>query len=232
MIHIFYIRISILLWLIFICGCIKDVKEAGENPGLDTIPFYPTGSLAFDTRIALKIMEEDKKLEVQRKAGLEEELKKRLEVQLSPGDMPDPWIPPANRKLKDLPPALRGFPKDKFGYPDWTAAVKQEILRPRDTIIEGASDASQFDQDIIFEINDRLMADVRFSHTVHTFWLSCKICHPSIFIDRRGANKFTMYDVWQGKYCGRCHGKVAFQPKGFENCQRCHSVQKKVRGIR
>ena len=232
MIYILYIRISILLWLIFICGCIKDVKEVGENPGLDTIPFYLAGSLAFDTKGALKVMEEEKKLEVQRKAGLEEELKKRLEVQSSRRDVPDPWIPPANRKLKDLPPALRGFPKDKFGYPDWTAAVRQEILKPRGTIIEEAPDDPPFDQDIIFEINDRLMADVRFSHKVHTFWLSCKICHPSIFIDRRGANRFTMYDVWQGKYCGRCHGKIAFQPKGFENCQRCHSVQKKVRGIR
>ncbi|MBI3399176.1 MAG: hypothetical protein HY026_08130 [Deltaproteobacteria bacterium] len=166
--------------------------------------------------------------EEKRKADVAEELKKRLENQGANIDIPDPWIPPAAIKPNELPSPLRGFPKDKFGYPD----LKEGILQPKSSIAEVASEETLFDQDILFEINDRLMANVVFPHKAHTFWLSCKICHPSIFIDKRGANKFTMYDVWGGKYCGRCHGKVAFQPKGFENCQRCHSARKKTLGIK
>lgn len=224
----FYIRLSILLCVVFICSCTKDIKEVSESPGLDTIPFYANTSLAFDTKGALKQAEEEKKAEEARK----EELKKRLETQSGKSGLFDPWVPPAAISFKELPPALRGFPKDKFGYPDWTAAAKGGIVKPRSSIIEGIPEDAPFEQDILFEINDRLMANVLFSHKIHTFWLSCKICHPSIFIDKKGANKFTMYDIWGGKYCGRCHGKVAFQAKGFENCQRCHSVGKKTFGGR
>lgn len=221
--------------VIFVCGCTKDIKEVAENPSLDTIPFYARGSSAFDTKAALAALEAEKKLEEQRKAGFGEEIKKRVEEQGANLEMPDPWIPPAIIKPAELPPALRGFPKDKFGYPDWTAAVKEEVIKPREIIMEGVAEAQEgtvLDKDVLFEINDRMMANVLFSHNIHTYWLSCKVCHPSIFIDKKGANKFTMYDVWNGQYCGRCHGKVAFQAKGFENCQRCHSSKKKTQGIK
>lgn len=227
--------LSFLLAVVFICGCTKNIKEIGENPGLDTIPFYATGSSAFDTKAAIAALEEEKKLEEQRKAGFSEEIKKRIEEQGANLEMPDPWIPPAIVKPTELPLALRGFPKDKFGYPDWAVAVKEEVIKPRGIIMEGSAETQEgagFDKDILFEINDLRMANVVFSHNIHTYWLSCKVCHPSIFIDKKGANKFTMYDVWNGQYCGRCHGKVAFQAKGFENCQRCHSSKKKPPGIK
>ncbi|MEK7841396.1 MAG: c(7)-type cytochrome triheme domain-containing protein [Deltaproteobacteria bacterium] len=235
---IFYIYLSVLLGIVFICGCTKDIKEVGETPGLDTMPVYPKGSSAFDTKAALKAMEEKKKAEEQAeeqgKAGFAEEIKKRLEGRPAPTVTWDPWISPAIRPLSDLPPAIRGFPKDKFGYPDWVATAKQGIVKPRGSISinEEAPASEVFDEDILFEINDRLMANVIFPHKAHNFWLSCKICHPGIFIAKRGANQFGMYDNWNGKFCGRCHGKVSFQMKGFENCQRCHRSPKKTLGIK
>ncbi len=200
-------------------GCapkeLKEVKEDIELPGLSTIPFYYEDSSAFDTQGALK--------------KTQEEEKRRFKIADLGVQMPDPWVPPS--PPASLPPALSGFPKDKYGYPDWTAAVKAGILKPQDSIAkEEKKEETLFDKDILFEINDRLMANVLFPHKIHNFWFSCKVCHPSIFIDKKGANQFTMYDIWNGQYCGRCHGKVAFMPKGFENCRRCHSVKKKTMG--
>lgn len=231
---VFTAGLFIIAAVVFVCGCTREIKELGENPGLDTIPFYPSGSSAFDTRAAIKAEEDEKKLEEQRKAGLSEEIKKRVEDQGAGLEMPDPWIAPAFIKPIELPLALRGFPKDKFGYPDWTAAVRKEVIKPRGVIAEGEAEPQEASsvKDILFEINDLRMANVVFPHNVHTYWFSCKVCHPSIFIDKKGANKFNMYDIWNGQYCGRCHGKVAFQAKGFENCQRCHSSKKKSSGMR
>jgi len=233
--HILYTRLCILLGIILACSCTKDIKDVSEgpSPGLDTIPFYQKDSSAFDTKAALQVLEAEKRTEEQSKAGISEEIKKRFEGQTTNLKIPDPWVPPVTIKSADIPLALRNFPKDKFGYPDWVAAVKEGLIKPKDSIegIEEASVEDIFDKDILFEINDRLMANVVFPHNVHTYWLSCKICHPAIFIDKKGANKFTMYDNWNGQFCGRCHGKVSFQAKGFENCRRCHSSKKKTMGI-
>jgi len=80
-------------------------------------------------------------------------------------------------------------------------------------------------------LNDRMMANVRFPHTTHNYWFSCRVCHPAIFIPKRGANDFQMKDIWEGKFCGRCHGRIAYAPKGFENCIRCHSVRREKVGF-
>lgn len=217
------------LGVIFIYSCTKDIKEVGDSVGLDTIPYYRQGSSAFDTKAALQLVEEDKKVastaENEREA-FAEEIKKRLEEQGAVTNIPDPWVPPQTRKISELPPDLRAFPKDDFGYPDWVGAVKQGIIKPRGAIRSGAVQDEPFEEDITFLINDRLMANVVFPHKTHNYWLSCKVCHPGIFIDKKGANKFAMKDIWNGQYCGRCHGKVSFQPKGFENCRRCHSAKK------
>lgn len=228
---VFCLSLSVLLGVVFICGCTKNIKDVGESPGLDTMPFYTKGSSAFDTKAALKAIEEAEK---QQKAGFAEDIKQRVE-QKAPDLRIDPWISPAFRKPDEIPLAIRGLPKDKFGYPDWVAAVKQGIIKPRNSLIEQGAAVEEepaFNEDILFEIDDKLMANVLFPHSVHNFWLSCKVCHPAIFIDKKGANKFTMYDNWNGQYCGRCHGKVSFQAKGFENCQRCHSSKKKTFGIK
>jgi c(7)-type cytochrome triheme protein len=58
----------------------------------------------------------------------------------------------------------------------------------------------------------------------------CKNCHPKIFLPQKGGNPVTMSGVMQGKYCGVCHGKVAFPPS--KNCGRCHSVARDSVGLR
>lgn len=117
--------------------------------------------------------------------------------------------------------------KDAFGYPDWTAAVRQGIIEPIDSLPgQEPKKEEEFNEDIIFEINDIMMPDVMFPHRIHNYWFSCKVCHSGIFKPKKGANDFKMKDNWDGNYCGRCHGKVAYAPKGFENCIRCHSVKR------
>ncbi len=263
-----WIAFSLILSLgLGLAGCVKevkDVKEIESSQGLTAVPYVPPGTAAFSSAGAEKLSQTDEE-------AAKQAIQKRVEeMAQQKGEKPkifDPWIPPDDIKSEKLYKALRILPKDKYGYPDWSAAATKGIIKPRDSIgpsqpkVEAESKAAAafvdaagkeiaipadrkeaqkqeqleegvFDADIIFEINDRLMFNVKFPHKAHTYWLSCKICHPSIFIPKKGANQFTMYDIWDGKYCGRCHGKVAFQPKGFNNCQRCHSSRKKTMGVR
>jgi len=65
------------------------------------------------------------------------------------------------------------------------------------------------------------MPDIIFSHAKHTVWNGCEGCHPEIFMGvKRGATKYSMVDIFEGKYCGACHVAVAFPTI---DCQRCHS---------
>ena len=216
------------LFLVFsVSGCAKTVTKPEPLPELGTIPFYKSGSSAFDTKAAVKRASDKEKSE---KEKFEQDIKGRFEPKKEELEIPDPWIPPTVRLSSELPPSMRNWPKDKFGYPDWTAAVELGLIKPRNSITGAPVQEEIIDTDIVFEINDRLMRNVIFPHKIHTYWLSCKACHPGIFMPKKGANIFSMYDIWAGKYCGRCHGKVSFQPKGFENCQRCHRVPKKTMG--
>ena len=67
------------------------------------------------------------------------------------------------------------------------------------------------------------MPDIIFSHKKHTVWNGCEVCHPDIFVGiKKGTTKYTMVDLFEGKYCGVCHDKVAFPQT---DCTRCHSKQ-------
>ncbi len=45
--------------------------------------------------------------------------------------------------------------------------------------------------------------------------------HPEIFAGiKRGMTKYSMSEIFEGKYCGACHMSVAFPTT---DCQRCHS---------
>ncbi len=126
-----------------------------------------------------------------------------------------------------LPRALEIMPKDKYGYPDWDKAVKMGLIHPLGALDPDEPEEKPMMLDIVFQINDRMMADVIFPHDIHTYWFSCDNCHPSIFIMQKGANKMSMESIWKGEYCGYCHGKTAFPSQGFENCIRCHNVPRK-----
>jgi len=116
--------------------------------------------------------------------------------------------------------AMSNFPADRRGGVNWVTAIDQGIINPRMSL-RGDSDMNVMDMDIIFK-DTGSMPWVRFPHLAHTRWLDCSNCHPKIFIPQRGGNpNIGMDAIIAGKYCGRCHDKVAFP---LWTCERCHSV--------
>jgi c(7)-type cytochrome triheme protein len=66
------------------------------------------------------------------------------------------------------------------------------------------------------------MPGIIFSHKKHAVWNGCELCHPEIFKIKKGTTNFTMFEIFEGKYCGICHGKVSFPSL---DCQRCHTEE-------
>ncbi len=116
------------------------------------------------------------------------------------------------------------MPKEFFGNGiDWEKAQIEGLIKPID-FIEGLSvkKKTEFKKPQEFSLNAKVegLPDIIFSHKKHTDWMGCEGCHPDIFIGvKKGTTKYSMSDIFQGKYCGACHNKVAFP---FTNCQRCH----------
>lgn len=134
----------------------------------------------------------------------------------------DPTNESAMFALQQPEEAMGAFPRDSAGLTDWVQALRKGHIAPRSDLLGEGEDLKPIDLDILFT-NTGPMPNVLFSHTVHTEWLACKNCHEDIFKQKKGANKFKMADVLGGKYCGVCHGKIAFAPT--INCMRCHSVE-------
>jgi len=131
--------------------------------------------------------------------------------------------------IRPLPgdlPALRDLPKDTEGRVNWTASVMGGFINPRGTLDPKDKEKPPLDLNIFIEAKVPLMANVIFPHSIHTYWLKCSNCHPKIFLAETGANPITMDEIWQGKWCGRCHGKVAFDFWPRANCLRCHMILK------
>ena len=124
--------------------------------------------------------------------------------------------------------AMASFPRDNAGIVDWVQTLEQGLIDPRKSV-DGKGEMFAVDFDIIFK-NTASMPNVRFPHKQHTEWLTCANCHPAIFIPQKGSNPISMNEIIQGKYCGVCHGKVAFPPT--MNCGRCHSVANEVSLLR
>lgn len=137
---------------------------------------------------------------------------------------------PENAAVKTLQPpaeAMRDFPRDARGVINWVETLDSGIIAPR-TGITGGEKMHSVDFDVIFK-NTASMPYVRFPHLPHTKWLTCKNCHPAIFLPQRGGNFVTMAAIIEGEFCGVCHGKVAFPPL---QCNRCHSVARENVGLR
>jgi c(7)-type cytochrome triheme protein len=122
--------------------------------------------------------------------------------------------------------ALDPLPKDPQGNVNWTAAVVQGLINPKPSLDPNVVDDPPLKLNIFIEAKVPLMANVIFPHSIHTYWLSCKNCHPKIFLPEAGANPISMDEIFKGEWCGRCHGKVAFNFWPRENCLRCHMVLK------
>ncbi|MDH5546146.1 MAG: cytochrome c3 family protein [Gammaproteobacteria bacterium] len=122
--------------------------------------------------------------------------------------------------------ALAEFPRDDAGLTNWVQALRSGMIAPRSDLMGTGPELKPFDLDLLFT-NTQAMPNVLFSHKVHTEWLACKNCHPAVFEQKKGAAKIQMADILNGKYCGLCHGKIAFSPT--LNCMRCHSVEPKAK---
>jgi c(7)-type cytochrome triheme protein len=113
--------------------------------------------------------------------------------------------------------ALEMLPLDDFDEPDYMAALRQGVIRPRGAT-NGAdhADSATFKFDFILEGPDPSM-NALFPHSAHTQWLTCESCHPKIFPVR--GTQISMDEIFEGQYCGVCHGVVAF---AVDDCTRCH----------
>jgi len=119
--------------------------------------------------------------------------------------------------LADLMPEV---PTDKSGKPDWVRALNEDLIQPKPGIAKDAKDQPPLNLDVEMVPKAQPGMKVAFSHKYHTQWLSCANCHVAIFKMKKDADPVTMGTLYAGKYCGVCHGKVAFAiPTG---CARCH----------
>ena len=134
----------------------------------------------------------------------------------------------AVKVLQEPSEGMKGFPRDNAGIINWVKVLNEDLIEPRQSLT-GEQTMFPIDFDIIFK-NTGSMPNVRFPHLPHTQWLTCANCHPAIFLPQKGGNPITMSAIIQGKYCGVCHGKVAFPPT--MNCGRCHSVPRESPGLR
>ncbi len=116
---------------------------------------------------------------------------------------------------------LADLPKDRYGLIDWATAIKTGKVKPRDSLDPNEKTTLPFDLDIAIFTKSQFQDDVVFPHFVHTLWLTCTNCHPSIFpMNAKEANKMmTMPKIAAGEFCGRCHNRVAFP---LSDCLRCH----------
>ena len=103
---------------------------------------------------------------------------------------------------------------------DWVRALREKFISPKPAIVAGADRPDALDLDVELVPKGMPEQAVTFSHAAHTQWLTCANCHPAIFEMQGGADPITMASILEGKYCGECHGKVAFEVA--TGCPRCH----------
>jgi len=117
----------------------------------------------------------------------------------------------------------RSMPRERFGNGvDWLKAEEEGLVKLVD-FHEGFSirHAKIKDpEDMDLSSKESKMPDIIFSHRKHAVWNGCETCHPEIFPIRKGDQPYGMQDIFDGKFCGVCHDKVAFPNI---DCQRCHS---------
>jgi c(7)-type cytochrome triheme protein len=132
----------------------------------------------------------------------------------------DTLPPPPIERVRNADSVIAMLPRDRAGNLDWVAALRQGIYRPRLALPGAATPDTgfRFAFDFYFPGPDTLF-DATFPHSSHTELINCQQCHSRIFKYRGGTIR--MGDVLAGKFCGECHGKVAFSP--LTDCERCHT---------
>lgn len=126
---------------------------------------------------------------------------------------------------KDFYKFTKGFPRARFGNRvDWLKAEDKGLIKLKDYLpgITIKRKALKIPLDSELHAQEKGMPDIIFSHKKHAVWNGCELCHPEIFGVKKGATKYSMQDIFEGKFCGACHGKVSFVNL---DCQLCHSKE-------
>jgi c(7)-type cytochrome triheme protein len=118
----------------------------------------------------------------------------------------------------------KGFKRERFGNGiDWEEAEERGIIDMKD-FLPGISFTRTRDlkkaKELQFATGEAGMPDILFSHKKHTIWSGCELCHPEIFGVKAGETVYSMQDIFNNRYCGACHGIVAFPNN---DCTRCHT---------
>lgn len=124
--------------------------------------------------------------------------------------------------LTDFATFVAELPKGRFGNKvDWEAAEQSHKITLTDTLPEVSVKraALAVPKDYSIEAKISGLPEIIFSHRKHATWNGCELCHPDVFTVKAGATKYSMQDIFAGRYCGLCHGSVAFPAT---DCQRCH----------
>lgn len=128
------------------------------------------------------------------------------------------------RKEHDFDVFAAKLPKERFGNGiNWEKAEEDGLIKPVDFLDKASIKRTAMKEQDDFTLASRVqgMPDIIFSHKKHTVWNGCEVCHPEIFVGvKKGATKYSMVEIFDGKYCGVCHIKVAFP---LTDCQRCHT---------
>jgi c(7)-type cytochrome triheme protein len=114
------------------------------------------------------------------------------------------------------------LPKGRFGNKvDWDAAEMTHKITLTDTLPEVSIKRAALGVPKDYSIETKIsgLPQIIFSHKKHATWNGCELCHPEVFTVKAGSTKYTMQDIFAEKYCGLCHGSVAFPAS---DCQRCH----------
>ena len=127
------------------------------------------------------------------------------------------------RREHDFAKVTGKLPRERFGNGvNWERAELLGLIRPGD-YLEGVSirkPAMPVPKDLSLKPQQVAMPEIIFSHQKHAVWNGCAVCHPDPFVGvAKGATKYSMVEIFEGKYCGVCHGTVAFPNI---DCQRCH----------
>jgi len=128
------------------------------------------------------------------------------------------------KKEYDFSKFTSKLPKERFGNGiNWEQAEDKGLIKPTGFLpgISIKRPPLKIQKDFSLEPKVEGMPQIIFSHKKHTVWNGCEVCHPEIFAGvKKGLTKYSMPEIFEGKYCGVCHGKVAFP---LLDCQRCHT---------
>lgn len=122
--------------------------------------------------------------------------------------------------FRDWKAFFAGLPKTATGAVDWVRALETGAIKPATGIDPKTPASPVLPLNVELQPKAMPMFTVTFPHKPHTEWLACNNCHTSIFQMRAGADDISMAKIYAGRYCGKCHGKVAFAVN--TGCPRCH----------